>query len=266
MKSVTRTCRNCLFALVLGCLPATSTLAVPIFSVSSPNPFLGEIIHVNVNASGLVDLYDYQFDLNFDPTRLQFVGGAFEGPFLATAGATFFFGGIPALGSVQFVFDTLLGPGPGASGNGLLASLDFRALAKGPTTLSLANVLAQDTPGNLINVALVSAQITVPEPGTLALLALALAGCVVAARRKGSMHHRAGIFPARTLRAWVSARSSPERGSRSQVRPAELASLNRRGAARRSCRAPTGPTVAARCVPRTQGRRLSNHAGSDDYD
>jgi len=191
MKSAARTCRNCLFALVLGFLPAASTLAVPIFSVSSPSPFLGETIHVNVLASGMVDLYDYQFDLIFDPAKLQFIGGGFEGPFLATAGSTFFFGGIPGTGSVEFVFDTLLGPGPGASGNGVLASFDFRALAKGPTTLSLANVLAQDTPGNLINVALVPAQITVPEPGTLALLALALAGCVVSARRKGSMRNEA---------------------------------------------------------------------------
>jgi general secretion pathway protein D len=106
----------------------------------------------------------------------MFVSGAVEGPFLASAGSTFFFSGISTPGSIQFVFDTLLGAGPGATGSGLLAHFNFTALGTGSGTFSLANVLAQDTPGNLINVALTPAQVTVPEPTTLALLSLGLAG------------------------------------------------------------------------------------------
>jgi general secretion pathway protein D len=185
--SITSKCKKSLLALAIGFMPVAAALAAPSFTVSSPNAFLGEHVTVSVLAQSLSDLYDYQFDLNYDPTKLQYVSGATEGPFLATAGSTFFFSGIPSSGSVQFVFDTLLGPGPGASGSGVLATFDFLAIGKGTSTLSLANVLAQDTPGNLINLGLGSAQTTVPEPGTLGLLALALTGCVVSMRKKDAV-------------------------------------------------------------------------------
>lgn len=183
MRSLFKTCSSCLLAVGLGLLPMTSALAAPSFTVTSPSAFLGEHVTVNVVAQAVSDLYDYQFDLVYDPTKLQFASDA-EGPFLATAGSTFFFGGIPGSGVISFVFDTLLGPGPGASGTGVMASFDFVAIGKGTSTLSLANVLAQDTPGNLINVGLGTTQVTVPEPGTLGLLALAMTGCVVSVRKK----------------------------------------------------------------------------------
>src|SRR5215467_794942 len=161
MQSITKTCRRCLAALSLSLIPAVSALAAPSFTVTSSNAFLGETIQVSVLAQSVTDLYDYQFDLNYDPTKFAFVSDS-EGPFLQSAGPTFFFNGVPSSGSVQFVFDTLLGPGPGASGGGVLALFNFTAIGKGASTFSLANVIAQDSPGNLIDVGLGSAQSTVP--------------------------------------------------------------------------------------------------------
>lgn len=185
MRSIHKAFSMCLLALVVGLLPMASAFAVPIFAVTSnTNQVLsGGTIHINVAAQGVTDLYDYQFDLNFDPTKFQFVSGG-EGPFLATAGTTFFSGGSLSLGSLQFVFDTLLGAGPGASGSGVLASFDFVALDQGVSEFSLSNVIAQDTPGGLIDVGLQSTAVTVPEPGTLCLLAVGLAGLVSARKRR----------------------------------------------------------------------------------
>ena len=56
---------------------------------------LGATFEVDVVASRTLSIsMTYQFDLVFDPTKLQFVDGAFEGAFLSTAGPTFFFEGI----------------------------------------------------------------------------------------------------------------------------------------------------------------------------
>jgi len=188
-KRMSKLC-GLLLAVAVCVVPASVAFAVPIFSVSAPNYVAQtQTFKINVAVSGAVDLYDYQFDLNFDPAKVQYVAGGVEGPFLATAGPTFFFGGIPSPGSVQFVFDTLLGGGPGATGSGFLASFDFKALLKGPTTFSLSNVIAQDTPGNVLAITLAPpTTITVPEPGTLGLLALAMVGCMVSARKRLGAH------------------------------------------------------------------------------
>jgi hypothetical protein len=159
-----------------------SAFAAPSLKVTS-NTIIDGTIKIDVAAQDVVDLYAYQFDLNFDPTKFQFVSGS-EGPFLATAGSTFFYGGDLSAGSLKFVFDTLLGLDPGASGSGVLASFDFVALDRGTSAFSLANVLALDTPGNLLDVGLQSLEVTVPEPGTLCLLALGLAGLASARKRK----------------------------------------------------------------------------------
>jgi len=184
-RSISKTCSMCLLALGIGLLPMASAFAVPIFAVASSTNLItsGGTIKVDVVAQSVVDLYDYGFDLNFDPTKFQFVSVS-EGPFLATAGPTYFYGGDLSTGSLQWVMDMLFGPGPGASGSGVLASFEFLALDTGVAEFSLANVLVQDAPGNLIDVGLQSTDVTVPEPGTLCLLGLGLAGLVSARKRK----------------------------------------------------------------------------------
>ena len=99
---------------------------------------------------------------------------AAEGPFLATAGSTFFDGGsVDNLnGTISFVFDSLIGFGPGASGSGLLATISF--LASGTTAgigmFSLENIEALDSNLNVIDVQTAPLAVTVPEPESMLLL------------------------------------------------------------------------------------------------
>jgi hypothetical protein len=186
MPRIASNCCRCLLALALGLAPIGAVMAAPVFAVSAPvMAGFGQTIEVDVVAQSLSDLYDYQFDLTYDPAHFHFVSDS-EGPFLATAGATFFSGGSATPGSIQFLFDTLIGPGPGATGTGILARFSFTGIGIGASTFALSNVLAQNTPGSLINVGLTSARVTVPEPGTIALLSVALLGCMVSMRKRDS--------------------------------------------------------------------------------
>lgn len=139
---------------------------------------------IPISISGASDLYAFQFDVTWDPSILQ-LQSINEGPFLATAGSTFFIPGTidNVAGDATFTADSLLGPGPGAAGTGTLATLDFQAIGTGTSALSLANVILLDS--NLNNIdftstdgsVTVSAAVTlgVPEPDSLTWLAGMLA-------------------------------------------------------------------------------------------
>jgi Cohesin domain len=175
MKVLPGLLRSLLVSLSLCLLPVTASWAAPVFSlVASPSaPHFGQPFTVSVIASGFTDLYDYEFDVDFNPLLLH-AGLVTEGPFLATAGTTFFGSGTidNTAGVISFVFDTLIGPGPGANGSGTLANINFTASAthSGSTIISLNNVIAQDTPGNLITVQTPPLRATVPEPGSVLLV------------------------------------------------------------------------------------------------
>jgi len=178
--------KSMLMALGLWCVSALPAAALPLFSLSQTQ--FGGVVHVSVTATGATDLYGYQFSLNFDPAVLH-ATTVHEGPFLATGGATFFDDGTidNAAGNVSFIFDTLLSAVAGVNGSGVLATIDLsvvRSLTQ--TSLSLSDVLAVDSHGNVLPTTSQGLQFGVPEPSALALLAIALMGMMLVTRRQGA--------------------------------------------------------------------------------
>jgi len=141
-----------------------------------PSP--GETFTVDVNATGVSDLYAFQMDLTFDPTLLSAVSVT-EGPFLPSGGSTFFISGAidNVGGSVTATADSLIGPTPGVSGNGTLLQFQFTAVAQGTSALDFANTILLDSSLNDItaNTTFQNGSISVaPEPETYAWLCAVL--------------------------------------------------------------------------------------------
>ncbi len=174
-------------AFVLGFASMQAAIAGPVLSLgATPSPaIIGTTLDLAVSITDIADLYVYQFTLSFDPALLQAMDGT-EGAFLATGGSTFFDGGMidNDLGTISFVFDSLLGDVPGVSGSGMLAHFNFNVIGAGASVLGLSDVLFLDS--NLRDVALqvdgMTLQ-TVPEPSVLWLFGLGLAGVALLRRR-----------------------------------------------------------------------------------
>jgi hypothetical protein len=161
--------------------PFASAQALPVLTLQGFNGANSTFL-VRVNVSDVTDLSAYEFDLNFDPTRVQALPSsnpatAVEGPFLASAGTTFFDGGtIDNVNGVRsFVFDTLIGPGPGANGSGPLATFGFAVTHPGAALFTLSNLIVLNSAGNdIAGISSTRLATLVPEPpvGSLALIAL----------------------------------------------------------------------------------------------
>ena len=182
----------CLLLFSVVALAAGPAMADTIVSVGPVGPVsVGDAFAVDVNISGVNDLGAFQLDLLFDPAIVQ-LNNVNEGAFLPSGGPTFFIPGFidNVGGSATFNADALLGV-PGVSGSGVLLEFDFQALAAGTSSLSLSNVILQDSVGNFIDSGLANGSVTVesegggggpvttPEPGTLHLLLGAFSAALV---------------------------------------------------------------------------------------
>lgn len=190
MPSMIRSFQSLIAALAASTLLAGAAFAAPVFSVAGPATVAsGSAFTLDVVASDVTDLYGFQFDVRFDPTRFQ-AQGTSEGGFLLGGGSTFFDGGTidNVLGSISFVLDTLMGLGAGVDGSGVLASVAFTSVGSGVGVFELQNVLALDSALGEIAVGTASLNVNaVPEPAMLGLMLAAFGGLALAQRRRRAL-------------------------------------------------------------------------------
>lgn len=172
----------------IALLAAGTAFATPTVTFTGPTSVApGGVLQLTVAASDFADLYAYQFDVTFNAAAFT-AGSVTEGSLLSTMGTTFFDGGTAdnADGTVTFVFNTLIGPGGGATGAGDLAQLTFNVAAdfSGAGQFAIANFMALDSSLNAIDTTLQGITVSaVPEPSALA---LALAGLGFFAARRAA--------------------------------------------------------------------------------
>lgn len=166
---------------------------IPILSIApaSPTVSAGNSISLDVSIANVTDLFAFQFDLSFAPGTVSAASIA-EGAFLPGGGTTAFIPGTidNVGGTVAATADTLIGPGPGVNGGGILAILTLTGLTAGTSSIDFSNVFLLDSNLNSIDASTLSGSVTVtpstvptPEPNSLVLL-IAGFGTVFFVRRK----------------------------------------------------------------------------------
>jgi len=162
--------------------------AAPILHVDAPvAASSGDTVLVEVNVSGVSDLYAFQFNLGFDPNILA-AATITEGSFLPSGGATFLVSGtIDNIGgTITDTADTLLTAISGVSGSGTLIAFGFIALGSGVSPIVISSPILLDANFNGLDATLSNGSIavsSVPEPSSLTLGGVALVRLLIARRR-----------------------------------------------------------------------------------
>lgn len=131
-------------SVVLTCLWTpllVQAVPIPVFTVGSAAVTQGSTFNIPVTVTNAVNLTSWQFDLKYEPTVLR-ANLVSEGPFLSSAGTTFFTPGVidHTTGYISLVSASYVGLPPGPSGHGQLANIEFSALKPGTSPLTPSNV------------------------------------------------------------------------------------------------------------------------------
>jgi hypothetical protein len=195
-----------LAALVL--LTAIPASATPIVSVvpSTTNVNPGATFSVDFVISGVTDLFAVQLGILYDPAILTLIiANSTQGPLLPSAGPTIPFDPLvnvfeDAFSPGEILFYDALGSAlPGATGSGVVLSLTFGAFAIGTSAISIGAF--QGLPSELVssgvdpqtgapilipftvqNGSVTVSPVSVPEPGSLSMLALGSVLSIVVVR------------------------------------------------------------------------------------
>jgi len=184
--------RTRLAALAIAALVILQPLRVTADPVLSTAPFVpvgvGDTFTIPITITGATDVTSWQFDLAYSPSLVK-ANSVTEGPFMSAFGTTFFTPGVinNVTGLISLVADAYVDLPPDPSGSGVLANIEFTALAPGVSPLTFANVFLNDLDSGFQTT---NGQVTVtgrgvPEPTTLMLLGLGLAAALgVHSRRR----------------------------------------------------------------------------------
>jgi hypothetical protein len=196
--------------LTLWAMPQLSH-AVPTSTVGSATVNELDTFTIPVSITDAADLNAWQFDLAFDPTILQVTAtGVTESAFFTQGDITVFVPGVVdnTRGQILGASDALILQ-PAVNGSGVLANIEFTAIAPGVSSLALSNVFLNQlnsgftvTNGSVCVNAPTSPTCQsppLPEPNTLALLAIGLSafGARSRAARAWRRKHMLTLLPCR---------------------------------------------------------------------
>jgi hypothetical protein len=118
-----------------------------------------------LTATEVVDLYGYGVDLSFDPTLVEF-DSAEAGAFLDGEDVTVTTQVVEGPVGTLVIGQSRVGAEPGVSGNGTLLTLNFKSVAAGSTTFTVANSGAFDSTGAPLETQFLGGTATVPAQPT----------------------------------------------------------------------------------------------------